>query len=202
MTPDAFSPAAWREMRATRPAMATFLMLLSVVAIALPLAVSFGLSNSCQVCTADQDPTCPPAARAQPPAAVFVSVWSVNYAFLGLILARHLVSTFMHMYLPRPGRTEVKYGESWGKTTAILLINAVVFLANLVLNWVWIVKFGCDQQVVTSRLILWFILATAMMAFAGFCKLDTPNAMMYGFYTAWLVFALMLNQDVAAQTNP
>ena len=145
----------------------------------LPLAIGFGIGQICPM-KEEEDSTTYVRPAIQPPNAVFPVVWTILYLILGIILYRLWTNKQMKM----------------GQNSKALKLAMGLFLAQLVLNYSYVVAFGCERDLMASLYILLGLLAVVMSLGAVMSNVDWVSTALLGPYLAWLGFALQLNVSI------
>lgn len=145
------------------------------VAVAIAAAVIFNLigvaiSRRCAV---------PAASTAfQPPGQVFAVVWPVLYSILGVVFAI-LIRATVNRTAPTP----------W-------LVSALtLFSVQMVMNFSWMPVYSCAGKREAALYMLVALFAVQATTQVVVSQVSMPATTLLAPYTAWLVFAMILNTN-------
>jgi hypothetical protein len=156
--------------------------------------------------------TCPVKPDGQPESGFFIGSWVVLYLRLGLVAARLAILFASHIHrFPRskPGAADAPRAASaftpawvapehkswWKRSTFYLITVGSTFLLHLFANYMWVVLYGCRRSAKMGRTALLLSLSSALSLAFLLIPIDGYSAATLGAYVAYLVFALILNED-------
>lgn len=206
-----WSASAWAKFtEAERIA----LIISCVILFALPLVLGFLVNQACPNCAGDEG--CPAQADGQPMPEVFTIVWILIYLRLGFIACRLAFITashaknFPHTEASKPSKwwhvcvpeTVCESNRVWWARSGIFLgLLLTLFLAHIALGLYWVVEFNCNRDAEGARLILLLMLGSAIALTTMLAPVDIYSAAAMGFYVAWLVVAMILNQSSVSNSQ-
>lgn len=137
--------------------------------------IGFGISRGCPI---SKNKNNNDLSFFQPPGIVFSIVWPILYALLGVVLA-WLIYSAVNKTAPK------------GWTIAALTL----FSLQMALNFSWMPVYSCANQRETALYIMIVLLMTQLTTMVTVSKVSMTSVAMLSPYTAWLIFALMLNTN-------